>query len=928
MSRVCLLRIGLGLIFGLCPALLYSADHAEIGVIRQIDTLGTGEIVQKTTVNVGEPLPEPLLPPRSNEGIRNSRDTGVLWVDRAHLFAIAENTAISGDGMGVFSNWSLNNERMSYYRSLGDEVPLWTYEGEFRYSHPLGIGVSSDGGVLSATLTDEGMKWARTSWVPDWTYFYGPDATGMSTRTSRDGSRVAMVYLDAEGQGRLSVFDAITGALDWDAEFPEGSRFQGVTLSDDGSIVAVTVYDSCFVFEEGARRGQVPIGTSSSGTQYGAGISGDGTVLSTGDYQGWVKVYTYNGSSYESLWQAHSGHAWVTQTTVSGDGSTVMAGTYHYSPANMGKVMMFDTSSSTPLWTYENYGDLVPAVALSYDGSRGVAGCWGQYGSTFGEVLSVFDRDTSAPVFALWDDVDEPGSIFSVDISEDGSYVTCGGKAVHAREFGNGGEVYAILAGGVPAHNVAAQSLDSPGYDLEVGSSSTPEATFANYGDSAATFAVHFVIEDSLGEILYSDSSEVMDLAAGDEESVNFGSSWAPDNYGWYRFVTYCSYAPDGYAGDDTLTLQARCYHDAAARYVGSPFPEVTLYWPVEPRAVFENLGSYPDDFDVYCEIRDSSGGLVYQDSASTAVIWPDDTLAVTFSEWTPETLGTFQVMTWVELEDDYRPENDSSSTECESTLEILYDDGRFDIWMYVSSNFYDNAFGVRFTPVLDPPFLLDAARVYVYNDSPFALSVHMDSSVVPGKMLYGPDTLNASVYPGWAEHEFDSLVLEDSSDFWVLFHWMSATPYSPYVGADQTDPLDYRSYWYWTEPSDPGWHLWNSADFMIRARTEPLIGVDEDPPKERSGFRFSLSPGSPNPLRDGTSIRFEIHLRCEVEMSIYDESGRMVRGLLSGPMDPGSYRVSWDGRDGRGRTLPGGVYFCRLEAGSRTATRKMVVLR
>jgi len=107
-------------------------------------------------------------------------------------------------------------------------------------------------------------------------------------------------------------------------------------------------------------------------------------------------------------------------------------------------VLLFDSSSATPLWQYTQYGDYVASCALSADGSRAVAASWGQYGGTFGDVLTVFDRSSPVPIFQLLDDIDEPGSIFSVDVSSDGWLVSAGGKAVHAREFGNGGEVYAI----------------------------------------------------------------------------------------------------------------------------------------------------------------------------------------------------------------------------------------------------------------------------------------------------------------------------------------------------------------------------------------------------------------------------------------------------------------------------------------------------
>jgi hypothetical protein len=35
-----------------------------------------------------------------------------------------------------------------------------------------------------------------------------------------------------------------------------------------------------------------------------------------------------------------------------------------------------------------------------------------------------------------------------------------------------------------------------------------------------------------------------------------------------------------------------------------------------------------------------------------------------------------------------------------------------------------------------------------------------------------------------------------------------------------------------------------------------------------------------------------------------------------------------WSGRDDRGREVPSGVYFARLEAGEETAVHKMVLLK
>jgi hypothetical protein len=48
----------------------------------------------------------------------------------------------------------------------------------------------------------------------------------------------------------------------------------------------------------------------------------------------------------------------------------------------------------------------------------------------------------------------------------------------------------------------------------------------------------------------------------------------------------------------------------------------------------------------------------------------------------------------------------------------------------------------------------------------------------------------------------------------------------------------------------------------------------------------------------------------------------------VNGPAKAGQNRVVWDGRDHEGHKLSSGVYFYRLESGTETATRKVLLLR
>ena len=112
-----------------------------------------------------------------------------------------------------------------------------------------------------------------------------------------------------------------------------------------------------------------------------------------------------------------------------------------------------------------------------------------------------------------------------------------------------------------------------------------------------------------------------------------------------------------------------------------------------------------------------------------------------------------------------------------------------------------------------------------------------------------------------------------------------------------------------------------------------PLLIVVEgptgtDPPDELPPAYF-FAGNYPNPFNPATTITYGLAERAAVTLSIYDVSGRLVRTLVDEVQEPGrSYTVVWDGRNAFGRSVSSGIYFCRLKAGTRASTRKMVLLR
>ena len=63
------------------------------------------------------------------------------------------------------------------------------------------------------------------------------------------------------------------------------------------------------------------------------------------------------------------------------------------------------------------------------------------------------------------------------------------------------------------------------------------------------------------------------------------------------------------------------------------------------------------------------------------------------------------------------------------------------------------------------------------------------------------------------------------------------------------------------------------------------------------------------------------------MRLRIFDSRGRLVTVLAERRLPAGLHSVDWSGADARGRRVPAGVYFYRLDAGPTTQTRKLVVM-
>ncbi len=85
---------------------------------------------------------------------------------------------------------------------------------------------------------------------------------------------------------------------------------------------------------------------------------------------------------------------------------------------------------------------------------------------------------------------------------------------------------------------------------------------------------------------------------------------------------------------------------------------------------------------------------------------------------------------------------------------------------------------------------------------------------------------------------------------------------------------------------------------------------------------RFSIS-NFPNPFNPTTKIEYQLPEESFVEIIVVNSLGQKVKQLVSENQDIGYYTIQFDGS-----TLPSGVYYCSLKAGTQVYTKQMVLIK
>ena len=144
-----------------------------------------------------------------------------------------------------------------------------------------------------------------------------------------------------------------------------------------------------------------------------------------------------------------------------------------------------------------------------------------------------------------------------------------------------------------------------------------------------------------------------------------------------------------------------------------------------------------------------------------------------------------------------------------------------------------------------------------------------------------------------------------------------------------RVDNTSNNQVWFWTFDRQPTAFAFDpNNDIVLKEGTtvSGLVGISANS-NEVPGS-FALKQNYPNPFNPVTNIRFDVPVKTNVELKIYDVTGKLVSTIVSGIMEQGRYTASFDAS-----AIASGVYYYELRAetennGLFRDVKKMVVLK
>ena len=153
--------------------------------------------------------------------------------------------------------------------------------------------------------------------------------------------------------------------------------------------------------------------------------------------------------------------------------------------------------------------------------------------------------------------------------------------------------------------------------------------------------------------------------------------------------------------------------------------------------------------------------------------------------------------------------------------------------------------------------------------------------------------------------------LIESIQQWWPVSNWENLRKYNYTYDANNNRIEELEQTW-----DGSNWvNQWRTTNSYL-----PITGIAQI---EQAVNIYSLSNNYPNPFNPTTKISYTIPERGYVSLKIFNVLGSEVAELVKGEVEAGSYIIEFNAS-----TLPSGIYFYKLQAGSFVETKKMVLMK
>lgn len=313
-----------------------------------------------------------------------------------------------------------------------------------------------------------------------------------------------------------------------------------------------------------------------------------------------------------------------------------------------------------------------------------------------------------------------------------------------------------------------------------------------------------------------------------------------------------------------------------------------TYFWRV--RAVDANSNSEWSDISVFMTRGSSPSAPLIVSPADSA---SDQPRTITFT-WRPSVGATSYELRFSEKEDLSVSLDSTGIKDTLLTIRSLSQDTRY-YWQLRAVNAYGSSDWTRLHTFKTGVNLPVAPVLITPEDEDIT-----DLSV---RFAWNGVTNSESYQFQLAETDSFSVLLVDSS--------LSALTI-------QVDDLAENTTYYWRVRSlnRAGNSVWSDT---LRFATKLITDIEE----EGIPTEFELSQNYPNPFNPSTVISYQLPVSSRVELKVFDMLGREVAFLVNERRPAGEHRVSFNAQG-----LASGIYIYQLQAGSKTFTKRLTMIK